>query len=95
MLLIVGKEERLHVRGQLRGFLQSERAQYIAQDEVESDAALLVEQEEAERVNIQAKADKEAKEQAAEKAERDLILMGEKRDTAEAQANAQTAKKTE
>jgi hypothetical protein len=60
MLLIEGKEERLHVRGQLRGFLQSERAQFIAQDETETDEALLAEQAEAERAIDKAKADAEA-----------------------------------
>lgn len=45
LLLVAGKEEKLAVRGQLRGFLQSERAQYIAQDVAESDEQLMKEQE--------------------------------------------------
>lgn len=37
VLLVKGDETRLHVRGQLRGFLQAERAKYIAQIEAEDD----------------------------------------------------------
>ena len=43
-LVIEGREERLHVRGQLRGFLQSERSKYIVQDTELSDEAKLEEQ---------------------------------------------------
>jgi sRNA-binding protein len=69
MILIAGKEERLHVRGQLRGFLQSERAQFIAQDVAESDEKLMAEQAEAERAIEAEKAEaRRLKELAAEKA---------------------------
>ena len=32
LLLVAGREERLHVRGSLRGFLQAERARFVPQD---------------------------------------------------------------
>jgi hypothetical protein len=48
-ILVSGSEDRLHVRGQLRGFLQTERAQYISQDAENSDEAILAVQEEVER----------------------------------------------
>lgn len=44
LLLVEGKEEKLHVKGILRGFLQTERAQYVAQDKVISDVDMLSEQ---------------------------------------------------
>jgi len=44
LLLVEGKEEKLHVKGILRGFLQTERAQYVAQDKVISDVDMLTEQ---------------------------------------------------
>jgi hypothetical protein len=37
VLLLKGSEDRLHVRGTLRGFLQTERAAYIPQDAAEMD----------------------------------------------------------
>ncbi len=43
MVLVEGDEERLHIRGQLRGFLQSERVPYIKQTEVDEDEAADVE----------------------------------------------------
>lgn len=43
MVLVEGDEERLHVRGQLRGFLQSERVPYIKQTEADEDEAADVE----------------------------------------------------
>lgn len=43
--ILQGSEEKLHVRGLLRGFMQLERAQYVAQDKVEDDNTRLVEQE--------------------------------------------------
>ena len=45
LVLVQGSEEKLHVRGTLRGFLQSERAQYIPQDRVATDDDFLKEQE--------------------------------------------------
>jgi hypothetical protein len=48
LILVAGKEEKLHVRGTLRGFLQTERAQYVAQDKTESDEDRIAEQEELE-----------------------------------------------
>ena len=59
-IIIEGTEERLHVRGQLRGFLQAERSKYIEQDVVISDEARLAEQEAAE---LTAEEDKKAMEQ--------------------------------
>lgn len=50
MLLVAGDEARLHVRGALRGFLQTERAQYISQDVADDDA---------ERIKLQQSADRE------------------------------------
>lgn len=47
LVLVAGKEEKLHVRGTLRGFLQTERAQYVAQDRTEHDDDRLDEQEHA------------------------------------------------
>jgi hypothetical protein len=44
MILVAGKEDKLHVRGQLRGFLQTERAQYIPQDKTERDEDRVAEQ---------------------------------------------------
>lgn len=58
-LILEGTEERLHVRGQLRGFLQAERSKYIAQDIVVSDEARLEEQRLAE---LTAEADRKAME---------------------------------
>ncbi len=46
LILVAGKEEKLHVRGTLRGFLQTERAQYVSQDVTERDEDRLNEQEE-------------------------------------------------
>jgi len=43
MVLVEGEEERLHVRGQLRGFLQSERVPYIKQNQADEDEAADVE----------------------------------------------------
>lgn len=37
LVLVDGSEERLHVRGQLRGFLQTERVKYIAQTETDPE----------------------------------------------------------
>ena len=48
-ILIAGKEDRLHVRGQLRGVLQTERASYVPQDLPLRDEALFELQREAER----------------------------------------------
>ena len=46
LILAVGSEDKLHVRGTLRGFLQTERAAYIPQDrEAPSDAERLEEQQ--------------------------------------------------
>lgn len=45
LVLVHGSEDKLHVRGTLRGFLQSERAQYIPQDRTVSDDDRLKEQE--------------------------------------------------
>ncbi len=59
-IVVEGTEERLHVRGQLRGFLQAERGKYIAQDVVVSDEARLEEQRAAE---LTAEADKKALEE--------------------------------
>ena len=47
-ILVAGKEDRLHVRGQLRGFLQTERAAFVPQDKPLRDEALFALQEEAE-----------------------------------------------
>lgn len=47
-ILIAGKEDRLHVRGQLRGFLQTERATFVPQDLPLRDEALFELQKEAE-----------------------------------------------
>lgn len=44
LILVAGKEEKLHVRGTLRGFLQTERAQYVVQDRSENDDDLIAEQ---------------------------------------------------
>lgn len=46
LVLVAGKEEFLHVRGTLRGFLQSERAQYIPQDRSVREEDLIRAQEE-------------------------------------------------
>jgi hypothetical protein len=46
LILVAGKEEKLHVRGTLRGFLQTERAQYVEQDRTERDDDRMAEQEE-------------------------------------------------
>ena len=46
LLLVEGKEEKLHIKGILRGFLQTERAQFVEQDKVVSDVELLSEQTE-------------------------------------------------
>ncbi len=59
-IIVEGTEERLHVRGQLRGFLQAERSKYIEQDVVVSDEARLEEQRLAE---LTAEEDKKAMEQ--------------------------------
>lgn len=45
LLIVVGSEEKLAVRGTLRGFLQTERAQYIPQQRAETDDDRLAEQE--------------------------------------------------
>jgi hypothetical protein len=45
LLLLKGSEDRLHVQGQLRGFLQTDRASFIQQDKVEDDDARVSEQE--------------------------------------------------
>ncbi len=47
-ILVAGKEDRLHVRGQLRGFLQTERAAFVPQDLPLRDEALFELQKEAE-----------------------------------------------
>ena len=44
LLLVAGKEERLHVRGSLRGFLQAERARFVPQDRALRDEDLIAEQ---------------------------------------------------
>lgn len=47
LLVVHGREEKLHVRGSLRGFLQSDRAAYIPQDRsAPSDEELVREQAE-------------------------------------------------
>jgi hypothetical protein len=51
-ILVSGSEDRLHVRGQLRGFLQTERAAYISQDLENSDEKLMAVQEEVERTMV-------------------------------------------
>ncbi len=53
-ILIAGREDRLHVRGQLRGFLQTERAAYVPQDEPLRDEALFELQKEAEETEREA-----------------------------------------
>ena len=60
-IIVAGKEDRLHVRGQLRGFLQTERAAYVPQDKPLRDEALFELQEEAEAT---AEADKVEAEKA-------------------------------
>ena len=47
LIVALGSEDKLHVRGTLRGFLQTERAQYIPQDKpvVTDVSELLAEQE--------------------------------------------------
>jgi hypothetical protein len=45
VLLVAGEEAKLHVKGQLRGFLQSERAAFIPQDASETDEEWLREQQ--------------------------------------------------
>lgn len=45
LILVAGKPEKLGVRGTLRGFLQSERATYIAQEKTVSDEELMAEAE--------------------------------------------------
>lgn len=45
LLLVAGTEEKLHVVGTLRGFLQAERAAYIPQDKAQSDDEWIAEQE--------------------------------------------------
>jgi hypothetical protein len=45
VLLLKGSEDKLHVRGTLRGFLQTERAQYIPQDREEADDDAKVEEQ--------------------------------------------------
>ncbi len=45
LVMVTGNEERLHVVGTLRGFLQGDRAAYIPQDKVMEDEELLREQE--------------------------------------------------
>lgn len=47
-ILIAGREDRMHVRGQLRGFLQAERAAFVPQDQPLRDEALFELQNEAE-----------------------------------------------
>jgi len=47
-VILEGSEEKLHVAGTLRGFLQAERAAYIPQDLEATDEALMKEQEAAE-----------------------------------------------
>lgn len=37
-IIVAGSEDRLHVRGSLRGFLQAERVRYIEQSTVENTA---------------------------------------------------------
>lgn len=64
-LICEGSEDRLHVRGQLRGFLQAERGKFIAQDRTISDEARLAEQEAAE---LTAQKDKEMMEKLGLKA---------------------------
>jgi hypothetical protein len=48
-IMLRGTEEKLHVQGQLRGFIQGERAAYIPQDLEASDAVLMAEQKLAEQ----------------------------------------------
>lgn len=45
LLLLKGSEDKLHVRGTLRGFLQTERAAFIQQDQEEDDDKKVEEQE--------------------------------------------------
>jgi hypothetical protein len=45
LILVAGREDKLHVRGTLRGFLQTERAQYVEQDKTEADEDRLAEQD--------------------------------------------------
>ena len=59
-LLLAGKEDRLHVRGQLRGFLQTERARFVPQDKPLRDEALFALQEEAEATAEEDKKEAEA-----------------------------------
>ena len=44
LLLVAGKEERLQVRGSLRGFLQVERARFVPQNRALRDEDLIAEQ---------------------------------------------------
>jgi len=44
LLLLKGSEDKLHVAGTLRGFLQGERATYVSQDVLEDDDVRLREQ---------------------------------------------------
>ena len=43
--ILVGTEEKLHVQGGLRGFLQAERASFIPQDVALTEESLLQEQD--------------------------------------------------
>jgi len=65
-VILEGTEEKLHVQGQLRGFLQAERAVYIPQDVELSDANLMKEQEAADLTIEQDK--KEAEKLGGDKA---------------------------
>jgi hypothetical protein len=62
LLLLKGSEDKLHVRGTLRGFLQTERAAFIQQDRDEDDDKKVEEQE---KLPSEEEDDKMAQAQAA------------------------------
>ena len=47
LVIVQGKEDKLHVRGQLRGFLQGPRVQFLSQERSEDEEDRLREQAQA------------------------------------------------